>query len=71
VIDALRVAWEATDRWCSKWLCPFLPELVRILKRNGEIDISKLLNEVQPDCYPIKLPKPVWPSLALRRIIEG
>ncbi len=28
VIEALRVAWEATDRLCSKRLQPFLPELV-------------------------------------------
>jgi hypothetical protein len=34
------VAWEATDRLCSKRLCPFLPELVRILRRNGEISIT-------------------------------
>ncbi len=27
VAGALRVAWEATDRLCSKRLCPFLPEL--------------------------------------------
>jgi hypothetical protein len=27
VIGALRVAWEATDRLCSKRLRPFLPEL--------------------------------------------
>ena len=32
VVDALRVAWEATDRLCSKRLHPFLPELVKVLK---------------------------------------
>ncbi len=32
VTDALRVAWEATDRLCSKRLHPFLPELVTVLK---------------------------------------
>ena len=30
VAGALRVAWEATDRLCSKRLHPFLPELVSI-----------------------------------------
>jgi len=36
VAEALRVAWEATDRLCSKRLCPFLPELVTVLRRHGE-----------------------------------
>jgi hypothetical protein len=36
VVGALRIAWEATDRLCSKRLQPFLPELVKILRRNGE-----------------------------------
>ena len=36
VVGALRVAWEATDRLCSKRLHPFLPEMVMILRRHGE-----------------------------------
>jgi len=36
VIGALRLAWEATDRLCSKRLQPFLPKLVRILRGHGE-----------------------------------
>ncbi len=36
VAGALRVAWEATDRLCSKRLCPFLPELVKVLRRHGD-----------------------------------
>ena len=32
VAEALRVAWEATDRLCSKRLHPFLPELSRELE---------------------------------------
>ncbi len=36
VAEALRVVWEATDRLCSKRLHPFLPELVRVLRRHGE-----------------------------------
>jgi len=36
VAGALRVAWEATDRLCSKRLHPFLPELVAVLRRHGE-----------------------------------
>jgi hypothetical protein len=40
VVGALRVAWEAADRLCSKRLRPFLPELVKVLKRHGETAIS-------------------------------
>jgi hypothetical protein len=40
-ITALKIAWEASDRLCSKRFQPFLPELVRILKRGGEISISE------------------------------
>jgi len=37
---ALRTAWEATDRLCSKRLQPFLPELVKVLRRQGESAIT-------------------------------
>ena len=40
VADALRVAWEATDRLCSKRLHPFLPELVKVLRRHGETSMT-------------------------------
>ena len=36
VADALEVAWAATDRLCSKRLHPFLPELVKVLRRHGD-----------------------------------
>ena len=39
-IAALRVAWEAADRLCSKRFRPFLPELVGILRRKGELKIK-------------------------------
>jgi hypothetical protein len=40
VVEALRLVWEATDRLCSKRLQPFLSELVKVLRRHGEITIS-------------------------------
>ncbi len=40
VAAALRVAWEATDQLCSKRLQPFLPELLEILQRKKEIEIT-------------------------------
>jgi len=36
VVGALRIAWEATDRLCSKRLHPFLPELVKVLRRHSD-----------------------------------
>jgi hypothetical protein len=38
--QALRVAWESTDRICSKRLAPFLPELVPSLERHHELQLS-------------------------------
>lgn len=38
---ALKVAWEASDRLCSKRFQPFLPELVNVLKRQGELSITQ------------------------------
>jgi transposase len=40
VIEALRLLWEASDRLCSKRLRPFIPELVRLMRTCGEIQIS-------------------------------
>jgi len=44
VAETLRAVWEATDRLCSKRLQPFLPELVKVLRRHGE---STLTPEVE------------------------
>jgi hypothetical protein len=38
---ALKVAWEASDRLCSKRFHPFLPELVGILKRTSELSVTE------------------------------
>lgn len=38
---AVRLAWEASDCLCSKRLQPFLPELASILKRCGELTVTK------------------------------
>ena len=40
VTEALKIAWDATDRLCSKRLQPFLPELVTVLKRHNESTIT-------------------------------
>jgi hypothetical protein len=40
VVEALRAVWEASDRLCSKRLRPFLPELIRVMRRCGEIKMT-------------------------------
>ena len=40
-MSALKVAWEASDRLCSKRFQPFLPEMVGILKRAGELSVTE------------------------------
>ena len=41
VVGALKTTWEAGDRLCSKRLHPFLPEMVRVLRKNGESNITE------------------------------
>jgi len=43
--SALRIAWEATDRLCSKRLQPFLPEMIEVLMRSGELKITPPVKE--------------------------
>lgn len=40
IARALKIAWEATGRVCSKRLAPFLPELIPALERLGELKLS-------------------------------
>ncbi len=51
-IQALNVAWEATDRLCSRRLQPFLPELIGVLRRCGEktmtVDVEAQLCQMSP-----------------------
>jgi hypothetical protein len=42
---ALRTAWESTDRLCSKRLQPFLPELIEVLIRTGELKVAHQARE--------------------------
>ena len=46
VVKALRVVWETSDRLCSKRLHPFLPELIKVLRRCGE---SKMTAEIEAE----------------------
>jgi len=40
VLRVLRQLWEASDCLCSKRLHPFLPELIMILRRHGEVAVN-------------------------------
>jgi hypothetical protein len=40
VAGALKGVWEASDRLCSKRLRPFIPEMVKVLRRHGEQRIN-------------------------------
>jgi len=40
VLQPLRSIWEASDRLCSKRLKPFIPEMIQVLRRQGEIEIE-------------------------------
>lgn len=41
VVEALKKLWETCDRACSKRLKPFIPELVQVLERHGELRLSE------------------------------
>jgi hypothetical protein len=40
VLQPLKVIWEAGDRLCSKRLQPFIPEMIQVLKRKGELHLD-------------------------------
>ena len=51
-VNALRMLWEASDHLCSKRLKPFIGELIRVLRRHGELvvnaDVEAELNHISP-----------------------
>ena len=40
VFEPLKLIWEASDRLCSKRLKPFMGEMIRVLRRNGELHVD-------------------------------
>ena len=69
VTEALRVVWEATDRLCSKRLHPFIPELVKVLRRHGDramtAEVEAQLGHMSPSTID-RLLRP-WRRLGGRR----
>jgi hypothetical protein len=43
VVRALRLVWESCDCLCSSRLKPFIPELVKSLRRHGDLEIPAVL----------------------------
>ena len=41
VVEVLKYIWEICGRICSRRLHPFLPEIVEVLERIGEVDLSE------------------------------
>jgi hypothetical protein len=41
----LRAIWETSDRLCSRRLHPFLPEMIRVLRRPGKQQVNADLEE--------------------------
>jgi hypothetical protein len=52
MFEPLKAIWEASDRICSKRLKPFMPEMIKVLRRNGELRINTgieaQLNKLSP-----------------------
>ncbi len=42
---ALKTLWETSDRVCAKRLQPFLPELLEVLERHGELVLEPEIEE--------------------------
>jgi hypothetical protein len=42
ILPQLRVLWASTFYACGKRLAPFLPELLRVMKRDEEIEVTAL-----------------------------
>ena len=40
VLPPLKSIWEISDRLCSRRLKPFIPEMIQVLRRQGEIQID-------------------------------
>jgi len=65
VLTLLKVIWEASDRLCSKRLKPFLPEMIRVLKRNGELQIDAATEAQLKELSPSTIDRLLGPARKL------
>jgi len=72
-VNALRKVREASDRLCSKRLKPFIGEIVMVMRRHGELDISAKLEanlcRVSPSTI-VRILQP-WRRLVERRPLSN
>lgn len=62
VLEPLRAIWEASDRLCSKRLKPFLPEMIQVLRRNGELQIDSTAEAQLTKLSPATIDRLLEPS---------
>ncbi len=62
VTQALRRLWEISDYLCSKRLAPFLPELLRVLERQGELRLAPAVRLALRTISPATIDRLLQPS---------
>ena len=62
--EALKTIWEKSPFPCSKCLQPFIPELVKVLERHGELKIEDALREQVPWVSPAMIDRRLRPHRA-------
>lgn len=62
--EALRAIWQKSDYLCSKRLQPFLPELVRVLERHGELALTDEVREAVLEVSPATIDRLLRPYRA-------
>jgi len=68
VVQALHQIWEASDRLCSKRLKPFLGELARVLRGQGELQISNSVGDALVRMSPATIDRLLRPSPEASRL---
>ncbi len=61
VVDALRKVWEASDRLCSKRLKPFLGDMVKVMRKHGELAVSTKVETELCQMSPSTIDRPLQP----------
>jgi len=60
--EPLKTIWEASDRLCSKRLYPFIPEMIQVLKRNGELRVNATVEAQLTQISPATIDRLLEPS---------
>lgn len=71
IVPTLVQVWEASDRLCSKRLAPFLPELVAVLERHGELRLSDPVRAQLSQLSPVTIDRLLKPTASGRHACPG